>query len=162
MPGGRRVIAAAGISLALIASIVGLSAAHVRVYVGPSPVVYFLAFGLPQAAILVGLRKGPDPITLAVAGGVACVMTLLCAIYSFLGLIMASWNFGGYRPPDWYWIQWLAGCVLLVVQLFMAWAAVVALCGLTSAGSAVARVLGGVCVAFMYLVVAFAVLRSMA
>jgi hypothetical protein len=159
MPGGRRVVATAGISLALIALMVGLSAAHVKVYVGPSPAVYFLAFGLPQAVILISLRKDAHPIALAVAGGIACVMTLLCAIYSFLGFVMASWNFGGYRPPDWYWIQWLAGCVLLVVQLFMGWAAVVALSDLTSLRNAVGRVLGGVCVALVYLVVAFAVLR---
>lgn len=152
----------AGISVALIALILGLNAAHVDAHVGPSTLAYFVAVGLPQAAIILMLRNGPNPVAFAVSAGVACLMTVLCATWSALGYIMAAANFGGYRPPGWYWNQWFAGCVLLVAQFVMGCFAYASLRRLTSARRAVAQVLGGLCVAFLYSVVAFTVLRLMA
>jgi hypothetical protein len=162
MPQRLRITLSTGMSVTLIALILGLNATHAEGDVGPSAPAYFVALCLPQAVITLMLRKGPNPSALAVTAGVAFLMTLFSVAWSAVGYIMAAANFGGYRPPDWYWIQWFAGCVVMVAQFIMGCFAFVSLCRLTSTRRAVAQALGGLVVAFLYAVIAFTVLRLMA
>jgi hypothetical protein len=159
-PWRAAVVVAAGASLALIALMLSVIAGDGPFPLAPGPLAYFLGFGLPQAVILVGLRKSREPILLGIAGGVAGVMSLLCIAWGFLAFLMA-WNFRGDRAADPYWTQGLVAVGLLVAQFVMAVSAYVSLHRSNPAGNAAARMLGGLGVAVMYLVVAFTVLRSL-
>jgi hypothetical protein len=157
-----RVMAGVCISVALIAVVLGLNAAHSDRHLFPGALEYFLALSLPQAAIVLMLRKRSDSVAFAVAAGVAFLMTLFSAAWSAVGYIMATATFGGYRPPNWYWYQWFAGCLVGMVQFATGCFAYASLCRLSSARHAVAQGFGGIVLAFLYSILAFTVLRLIA
>jgi hypothetical protein len=145
--------------LVLIVVILVLSAVNRPLYIGAGVLEYFLVFGLPQAAIFVLAQRGAQRIAAAVAIGVAAIMTLLCTAWNLLGLLLASWNFGGHRVPDWYWAQWVLGCLLLVAQLRMGRIAVRSFRSSPRAASDAATLLLGCGLPLLYSVAAFLLLR---
>jgi hypothetical protein len=149
------------LSLALLAAFFAIRGHYSEVYVGPSAFAYFVALSLPHAAVIVGLVAYPSPVVLSIAAGLAFVMSLLAALYAFLGAITASWNFGGAEPPEWYWVQWTVAFTLLIGQLCMAGMAFSSLRRSVSTGYAVACVFGGTAVAAAYALIVLVLFRTM-
>jgi hypothetical protein len=155
----RWVVMACGASLLLICVIIVAFATHSGTNADLDGLGYFVAAGVPHGAVLIGLRRGSRPGVLALAAGVSCMMGFVYAAYGVLGFVMAPWNFGGYAAPDWYWVQWSAGCALVLVQIVMVCAAYVPARRLSSTWSAVAGAFVGVCITLLYLVGAATALR---